>query len=125
MNKIEFRINIDRFKIVLSFEKHQRNYIANSNNRNYCTTIEIINVTSAIIFFLIIMKAINVLLKWNQQNNFENQCQFGVFEFDYSNDDLTLEWLQYFIDFIKKNRVKRYIFLIIDGFDSHTTLQFF
>ena len=122
MNKIEFRINVDRFRIIILFEKYQRNYIANSNNRNYCTTIKSINVTGATIFFLIILKAINVLLKWSQQNDFLDQCQLDAFESNYNNNDLTLDWLQHFIDFIRKDCVARYIFLIINGFDFHTTI---
>ena len=52
-----------KLKIIVLFDKYQQNYIANSNNKNYCTTIKFINITNIIIFFLIILKAINVLLK--------------------------------------------------------------
>ena len=63
MNKIGFRIKIDKFKIIISFDKKKRNYIANSNNKNYCTTVEFINVINVIISLLIILKTINILLK--------------------------------------------------------------
>ena len=125
MDETGFRIGVGRTRLVISFDKKKRNYIADPDNRDYCTTVESISAAGATIPPLIILKAVNVLLKWSQQNDLEDQCVLGASESGYSNDDLALEWLQHFIDHTRKGRIGRYILLIVDGFGSHMTLQFF
>ena len=63
MNKIEFRIKVEKFKLVITFNKKKKNYITNLNNKNYCTIVKIINVAKNAISFLIIFKISNILLK--------------------------------------------------------------
>ena len=70
------------------------------------------------------MKIANVLLKWNQQNNLDDYIIFNVNEFEYINNDLTLNWLYHFIRFTQNKRIKRYNFFIINEFDDHMTIQF-
>ena len=65
INKIEFRIEIKRSKIVITFDKKKKNYITNLNNKNYCTIVKFINTAENIIFFLLIFKVLNILLKWS------------------------------------------------------------
>ena len=125
MDETGFRIGVGRSKMVISFDKYQRNYIADPDNRDYCTAVESISADGATIPPLIILKAANVLLKWSQHNNLENECQLGATKSGYSNDDLAVDWLQHFIDSVKKGRIGRYILLIVDGFGSHMTLSFF
>ena len=85
--------------MILFFDKKKKNYIANSNNRDYYTTMKCINVANLNIFSLIILKTTNILLKWNLQNNLDDYVAFDVNEFDYNNDDLILNWLHHFIRF--------------------------
>ena len=124
MNETEFRIGVEKSKMVISFDKKKRNYMTNPDNRDYCTAVKIISATSVAIPPLIILKATSILLKWSQ-NNLDGACQLGATESGYSNDDLALDWLQHFIDCTRKARVGHHILLIVDGFGSHMTLQFF
>ena len=55
-------MRVEKSKMILFFDK-KKNYIANSNNRDYCTTMKCINVASLNIFFLIILKTTNILLR--------------------------------------------------------------
>ena len=124
MDETGFRIGVGKSKMVISFDKKKRNYMADPDNRDYCTAVETISASGTAIPPLIILKATNILLKWSQ-NNLDGACQLGASESGYSNDDLALDWLQHFIDSTRKTRVGRYILLIVDGFGSHMTLQFF
>ena len=124
MNETEFRIKIKKSRMIITFDKKKKNYMTNSNNKNYCTIVKIVNVVKAVISSLLILKAFNVLLKWSQ-NDFDDRIQLNVFESNYSNDDLALKWLQHFINFIKSNKVDRHIFFIVNGFEFHITIQFY
>ena len=124
MDETGFRIGVGKSKMVISFDKKKRNYMADPDNRDYCTAVETISAIGVVIPPLIILKATHILLKWSQ-NNLDERCQLGATESGYSNDDLALDWLQHFIDSTRKARVGRYILLIVDGFGSHMTLQFF
>ena len=59
MNETNFRINYDRSRIIITFDKKIN--ITNLNNRDYCINVKIINVVKKIISFLLIMKNIHVL----------------------------------------------------------------
>ena len=111
MNEINFRIDIEKFKIVITYDKYKIFYITNSNNRDYCIVIKCINAINYDIIFLLIMKIDNVLLKWNMHNNLKNRIAFNVNKIEYNNDDLTLNWLQHFIDNIEKKTNKTSYFI--------------
>ena len=63
MNEIGFRIEVGKTRMIIFFDKSKRNYIADSDNRNYCTVVKIVNAEDADISFLLILKKIHVLLK--------------------------------------------------------------
>ena len=91
MNKTGFRIDCERSRIVIIFDrKIKKKTISNSDNRDYCTTVEVINAVGEIISSLLILKNSNVLFKWSLHNNLSDHV-FEAIESEYSNNDLALD----------------------------------
>ena len=124
MDETGFRIGIGKSRIVLTFDKKKKNYIADPDNREYCTAVESVSASGNTIPPALILKGKHVLAKWSRNNNLDGHISIGVSESGYSNDDLAIDWLKHFIKYTAKQRVGRYILLIIDGFGSHMTIPF-
>lgn len=119
MNKTDFRIDCDKFHMIIILNTQKKLRLTNSKNRNYVSDIEIISVANECIFSMLILKDHHILFKWILNNDFDDETFLNVSEIEYSNDDLVLKWLKHFIKHVEKKRVDRYILLIIDEFESH------
>ena len=60
----------------------------------------------------------------SQHNDLDGETLIGTSETGYSNDDLAMDWLRYFIEHTRTKRRGAWLLLVIDGFGSHLTIPF-
>ena len=124
MNETEFRLDCEKFCIIITLDIKKSFKITDSDNREYITSIKIISVDDEIISSMLIVKK-NFILHRFAVNDLEELIILVFNDFDYSNDDLTLNWLYHFINNVVRKRRDKYILLIVNDFDSHLTFEFF
>ena len=91
MNKIDFRVNCDRDRIVLTLNIQKFLKTIDSNNRKYLTFIKIINNKENSILFMFIAKDIDLILhRIIVDNNFYKNIRLIINEVVYINDNFVL-----------------------------------
>ena len=83
------------------------------------------NIVDKIIFFVLIMKNVNVLHKWIMHNKLDKNVAFETSFNDYNNDEFALQWMNYFIEHIEKKRKSKWILFIVNDFEFHMIHEFF
>ena len=120
INEINFRINCDRNRIVLTLNTQKSLKTIDSNNREYLTFIKIINDKKNSISFIFIAKDIDLILHCMIiDNDFYKNITLITSEVAYINDDLVLNWFRHFIKNVQRKRVNQWILLLIDNYDFH------
>ena len=89
MNETEFRLNCEKFRIIIILNIKKFFKMTDSNNREYIISMKIINVNDKIISSMLIVKK-NFILHYFVVNNLEKFIILIFNDFNYSNDDLTL-----------------------------------
>ena len=89
MNETEFRLNCGKSRIIITLNIKKPFKMTDSNNREYITSMKIINVDGEIIPSMLIVKK-NFILHRFAVNDFEEFITLAFNDFDYSNNDLTL-----------------------------------
>ena len=106
MNEIDFRVNCDRNRIVLTLNIQKSSKTIDSNNRKYLTFIKIINDEENLILFMFIAKNVDLILhRMIVDNDFHKNITLIINEIAYINDDLVLNWLRHFIKNVQQKRV--------------------
>ena len=124
MNETDFRIDCERSRIVITLDVNKNIRMTDSNNRDYVTSVKVVNAIDDTILTMLIMKRVNILHKWTLSNDLDDHILLSTSDSKYINDDLVMNWLHHFIKQTKKKRVERWILLIIDDVDSHMTYSF-
>ena len=124
LNETEFYLNCGKFRIIIILNIKKFFKMTDSNNHEYITLMKAINVDNEIISLMLIVKK-NFILYCFAVNDFEKFIILVFNDFDYLNDDLTLNWLHYFINNIIRKCRDKYIFLIVNDFDFYLTFEFF
>ena len=93
MDETGFRIDCDKFHIViiLNFKKSLR--MMNSNNRDYITSIEIVFVADGTLSSMLVFKKMNTLVKWAMKNDLNENIVFECSQSGFANDEIAVDWL--------------------------------
>ena len=124
MNETSFRIECERSRIVVTLNVTKNIRMTDSDNRDYITSIESVNAVDDTMSSLLILKRSHILHKWARDNDLNDETLLNTSDFEYSNDDLTMNWLHHFVKHTEKKRVEKWILLIIDDFESHMIFFF-
>ena len=124
MNETEFRLNCGKSCIIITLNIKKSFKMIDSNNREYIILMKIINVNDEIISSMLIVKE-NFILYRFVVNDFKKLIILVFNNFNYLNNDLTLNWLHHFINNVVKKCRDKYILLIVNDFDFHLTFKFF
>ena len=125
MDETGFRIGCGRAKMVIMLDPNKPLRMMDPDNRDYITSVECVSSGGEVIPPMLIISGVNILHKWCQENDLDEDTLIGTSESSYSNDDLAMDWLHHFIHHTRRRRSGSYILLIIDGFGSHATIPFF
>ena len=110
--------------VVTSSERHGRPKSIQAGNREWVTLILGINAMGSVIPPFIIFGGKFHLSAWFKEENLPPDWVVSVSQNGWTNNNLGLEWLRHFDTHTKRRTVGSYRLLIIDGHESHKSLQF-
>ena len=123
MDETGFRIGVGKSQWVVSIHKLKKLVMTDADNRDYVTSTECINATGRVIPPLITLQGKVTLDKW-ADNDLDGQALLSTSDTGYSNDKLALSWLKHFDEMTRKYTKGDFRMLILDGYGSHLTWEF-
>ncbi len=93
-----FQINSRKAQFVVNIDLNKLLQMINFENRDYITSVEFIDSVGKTIPPILLISKVNILHKWCQQNDLDDNIVICTTKTGYANNDNTLEWLQHFID---------------------------
>ena len=87
MNESDFRIKVERGHLVIILIKKKSLCAIDSKMRNLMSDVKTINAEEAKISLMLIIFEINILNKWVQENDLNNDLLLATTEFEYLNDE--------------------------------------
>lgn len=124
MDETGFRVGCGVSHLVVTLSPNRRILITDPDNRDFITSAECINGVGGSIKSFLILKGVNILDKWALQNDLDDEVTLATSDSGYSNDVLALEWLKHFDKQSSKRQKGRFRLLIMDGYGSHLTYEF-
>jgi hypothetical protein len=100
-----------------------QNLISSTGDTEHVSVVEYISASGEIIAPLIIIKGVVIQARWFADIQ-DGDIAIGVSELGYSNDILSFQWLQHWNRLSKRRQQGTYRLLIMDGYESHLTIQF-
>ena len=99
--------------------------LTDPDNREYITSVESISGGGKTIPPVLILCDILILEKWAEENNLDEDILLATSPTGYSNNKLPLRWLEHFEIHSRKSQVGFWRLLILDGYGSHLTYEFY
>ncbi len=124
MNESDFHIKVERDHLVITLIKKRSLRAIDSRVRNLVSDVKTINAEKEKIFLMLIVFEINILNKWVQKNNLNDDLLLATTEFKYSNDEKIFDWLKHFDFHSRKTQVEAHRLLIMNNYESHLTYEF-
>lgn len=93
-------------------------------NREYLSSFECVGEGGDVLPNMLILSGKQHLEKWFEGNNLDNDVAFAMNDSSYSNDEISLEWLEHFDRHTRKKKKGVWRVLIMDGAKSHTHSEF-
>ena len=123
MDETGFRIGVGKTRWVISTHLVKSLVLADPDNRDYITSVECINGAGIAMAPLVILQGQLILDKW-AFNDLHGDTLLAVSESGYSNDDIAFAWLKHFEIHSRKIMKGEYRLLILDGYGSYLTWEF-
>ena len=99
--------------------------LTDPDNREYITSVGSISGGGKTIPPMLILCGILILEKWAEENDLDEDILLATSPIGYSNDELALRWLEHFEIHSRKSQVGVWRLLILDGYGSHLTYEFY
>lgn len=93
-------------------------------NREYLSSLECVGGGGDVLPNMLILSGKQHLEKWCEENDLDDNVAFAVSDSGYSNDEISLEWLEHFDKHTRKKRKGAWHMLIMDRAESHTHSEF-
>jgi hypothetical protein len=123
MDETGFCIGVGKDQMVVT-RKSKSSYLGIPTNRESATAIEAISTSKQYIpAFLILSGAVH-LGRWYEIQTLDPDTTLTVSLTGYSNDELSLAWIQHFQKHTANKTVSKKRLLILDDYGSHHTIQF-
>jgi hypothetical protein len=110
--------------VVTRADRQGRPKMIQQGNREWATTIQGINAMGWAIPPFLIFKAKHHLSAWYKEANLPHDWVVGVSDNGWTTNELGLAWLKHFDTHTKRRVVGSHRLLIIDGHESHDSLEF-
>jgi hypothetical protein len=124
-NKAGFMMGqISTGAVVTASERRGRPKAVQPGNREWTTVIQGINAKGWAIPPFIIFKARYHLSSWYKEEELPQDWEIGVSNNGWTTNKLGLDWLQHFDAHTKERTIGTYRLLVIDGHESHDSLEF-
>ena len=110
---------------IITLDPNKPILLTDPDNREYITSVESISDRGKIIPPIVILCDILILEKWEEENDLDEDILLATSATGYSNDELALQWLKHFKIHSRKSQVGVWRLLILDGYGSHLTYEFY
>jgi hypothetical protein len=110
--------------VITSSERRGRPKTVQQGNREWVTVIQGINATGWAVPPFIIFQGKHHLTAWYKEKDLPHDWVIAVSENGWTTNELGLQWLKHFDAHTKKRTVGTVRLLIIDGHESHDSLNF-
>jgi hypothetical protein len=110
--------------VVTASERRGRPKAVQPGNREWTTVIQGINATGWAIPPFIIFKGRHHLSAWYKEEDLPQDWVIAVSDNGWTTNKLGLQWLKHFDEHTKKRVIGSHRLLVIDGHESHDSLQF-
>ena len=110
--------------VVTASERRTRPKSVQQGNREWTTAIQCINAMGWAIPPFIIFQGKHHLSAWYKEGNLPQDWVIAVSENGWTTNELGLEWLKHFDKHTKRRVVGSHRLLILDGHESHDSLEF-
>jgi hypothetical protein len=126
MDETGFRIGVGKDQLIIT-KRNKAHYFGIPENRESATAIEAISAAGAYIPAFLILAGQRHMARWYKTAELEENTKLIPSETGYSNDEISLFWIQHFQEHTAVTRSgksgKRRL-LILDGHGSHHTIEF-
>ncbi|KJZ68936.1 hypothetical protein HIM_11679 [Hirsutella minnesotensis 3608] len=123
MDETGFRIGVGKDQLIVT-KRTRAHYFGIPENRESATAIEAISVNGDVIPAFLILAGQMHMASWYQIPELDPDTVIRPTPTGYSNDVISLEWLQHFDKHSEKSSRSSKRLLILDGHGSHHTRQF-
>ncbi|KAH3942624.1 hypothetical protein HBH98_256080 [Parastagonospora nodorum] len=110
--------------VVTASERRGRPKTVQQGNREWTTVIQGVNATGWAIPPFIIFKGRHHLSAWYKEEDLPHNWVIAVSKNGWTTNELGLQWLKHFDEHTKRRVTGAYRLLIIDGHESHDSLEF-
>jgi hypothetical protein len=123
MDETGFRIGVGKDHLIVTKRK-RAHYFGIPENRESATAIEAISASGQYIPAFLILSGQLHMAQWYQQQELHGNTVIGTSSTGYSNDQMSLHWIQHFEKHTVKMTISKKRLLILDGHGSHHTREF-
>jgi hypothetical protein len=123
MDETGFRIGVGKDQLIVTKRK-RAHYFGIPENRESATAIEAISAGGQYIPAFLILSGQLHMAHWYQQPELEPETAITPSTSGYSNDQISLQWLEHFNRHTKEKTIGAKRLLIVDGHGSHHTMEF-
>ena len=110
--------------VVTGAERRGKAKSVQPGNREWVTAIQAINAEGWVIAPFIVVAGQYHLANWYQESNLPDDWAIATTHNGWTDNDTGLEWLKHFDQHTKARSTGRYRLLILDGHDSHHSVDF-
>ena len=125
MDETGFRIGCGVAHWVITMDAEKKLLLSDPDNREFLTACESISGGGVEIPPMLILSGALILEKWVQENDLDGEILLSTSPTGYSNDELAFKWLQHFERDSRKTQIGVWRLLILDGYGSHLTYEFY
>ena len=123
MDETGFQIGVRKNQLVITKRRRAR-YLGIPTNRESATAIEAISTSGQYTPAFLILSGLVHLARWYKVPELYDDTAICVSATGYSNDQLSLEWIEYFHQHLKNKARGAKRLLLLDGYGSHHTREF-
>ena len=125
MDETGFCVGCEKAHCVVTLDPNKPLLLTDPDNREYLTSVETISGGGLSIPPMLILSGIGILEKLAEENDLDGNIPLATRPQGYSNDVLAIRWLVYFERHSRKTQVGIWRLLIMNGYDSHLTYEFY
>ncbi|KJZ76545.1 hypothetical protein HIM_03881 [Hirsutella minnesotensis 3608] len=123
MDETGFQIGVGKDQMVVT-KRRRAHYFSLPTNRESATAVEAISATGRVIPVFLILSGTMHMANWYRLEELDKDTVIGTSPTGYSNDELSMAWIQHFEAYTKKGAVGSKRLLLMDGYGSHCTREF-
>jgi hypothetical protein len=123
MDETGFQIGVGKDQMVVT-KRRRAHYFSLPTNRESATAVEAISAAGRVIPVFLILSGTLHMANWYRLEELDKDTVIGTSPTGYSNDELSMAWIQHFETHTRKGTIGSKRLLLMDGYGSHCTQEF-